>query len=103
MAARKKRESRTKETPKILSTAKVLRVVAKLGSDPARFLRLYAEDRTRTRKETAAPSREQIAAVTAFTKDGDVAALMKGTRLKTPGAALNLVARVSRHASKGNR
>ena len=105
MTARKKRakSKRTGETPKILSTPKVLRVVAKLGADPAKFLKLYAEDRTRSRKEAAPPTREQIAAVSAFRKDGDVAALMKSAGIKTPGAALNLVGRVSRHGTKGNR
>jgi len=102
LPARKKHGSRTKETPKILSTSKVLRVVEKLGSDPAKFLKLYAEDRTRTRKETAPPSSEQIAAVAAFKRNGDVPALMKRAGVKSPGAALNLVGRVSRHATKGN-
>jgi len=104
MAARKKRRAskRKGETPKILSTSKVLRVIEKLGADPKQFLKLYAEDHSRGPK-AGPPTREQIAAVTAFQKDGDTAALMKSTGLKTPGAALNLVGRVSRHAAKGNR
>ena len=101
MPGRNKRSTpKRRQVPKILSTAKVLRVVQELGADPAKFLRLYAEDRTRTRKEAAPPSREQVAAVTAFTKDGSVASLMKSTGLKTPAAALNLVGRVNRHAKQ---
>ena len=100
MATRKK-ASRSKGAPKLLSTSKVLRIVQKLGADPARFLKLYAEDRTRSRTQGSPPSREQIGAVRAFTKSGNVGELMKATGLKTPGAALNLVGRVSRHTGNG--
>lgn len=104
LAAR--RSSRSVETfweeSRLLSSAKVKRILEKRGFDPNAFARDYLEDRSRApRGANRAPTKAQIDAVKAFLKEGDVEQLKERLRVKTPAAALNVVAAVNKYLSEG--
>lgn len=82
MAARKS----TKDFwEKLLSAAKVKRILEKRGFDPEAFRKDYEADTQRGPRKAARPSDKEIDAAESFLKDGDYGAFQKslGTNSRT--------------------
>ena len=87
---------------KPLSASKVKRILEKRGFNAAAFRKDYEEDTSRgSRQANRPPAKQEIDAVEAFQKTGDVEALKEKLGVKTPSAALNKVSRVSKWKSEG--
>jgi hypothetical protein len=83
---------------RLLSESKVKRVLESMDVDTAKFLRLYAEDVTRTKRGSKPPTDAQIAAVRQWMKDHDSAALRKSLKTGSTTTMDAVIRRVLEHA-----
>lgn len=93
MAARKRGSRAGEKTAKgrLLTEAKVNRVLLAMGVDPEAFLRQYDADVTRGPREI---SEETVAAVDRFLNDGNMSKLMEALGTKNAATASKAVTRV---------
>lgn len=83
---------------RLLSESKVKRVLESMGVDSTKFLRLYAEDVSRTPRGSKPPTEAQIAAVRQWMKDHDSAALRKSLKTESTTTMDAVIRRVLEHA-----
>lgn len=94
MAAKKKASDDF--AAKMLSAGKVLRILEEQWSiKPAEFEKAYVADTSRASRGARKPSDSDIKAADAFTKTGDLDALMKALGTKNSQTALAKVGRVA--------
>jgi hypothetical protein len=83
---------------RLLSEAKVTRVLESMGVDSAKFLKLYAADSTRSKRGSRPPNAAQVAAVKQWMKDRDGAALRKALKTQNTTTVDSVIRRVLEHA-----
>ena len=79
---------------KLLSEGKVLRVLASMGVDPAKFKKLYEQAPVQRGRGMREPDAREVKAVEEFQKTGDFAALRKALGNKPTQIATAAVTRV---------
>jgi hypothetical protein len=79
---------------KVLSAAKVKRILRKRGFDPEAFRRDYEADTARGPRGPKRPSRTELDAVEAFQKTGDFEALKRALDATSAAAANSALRRV---------
>jgi hypothetical protein len=79
---------------KMLSAAKVKRILDNRGFDPEAFRRDYEADTNRGPRKTAKPSEKEINAVEGFLKTGDYTAYLKALDSKSRPKADSALRRV---------
>lgn len=94
MVARSKRNAKGR----LLSETKVVRVLASMDVDAAKFLRLYAEDSSRAPRGSRPPSAAQVSAVKQWMKDHDYAALKKALKTQNTTTVDAVIRRVIDHS-----
>jgi hypothetical protein len=83
---------------RLLSEAKVTRVLDTMGVDSAKFLKLYAADSSRSKRGSRPPSATQVAAVKQWLKDRDGAALRKALKTQNTATVDSVIRRVLEHS-----
>lgn len=83
---------------RLLSEAKVVRLLDGMGVDSAKFLKLYASDSSRTKRGSRPPTAAQVAAVKQWLKDHDLATLRQALKIKNPSTVDAMIRRVLEHS-----
>ena len=79
---------------RLLSAAKVLRVLREMNVDPKAFQDAYERDTTRGTAGPRKPTETELSAAARFQQDGDLDALMSAVGTSNPQTALAKVGRV---------
>jgi hypothetical protein len=86
---------------KVLSAAKVRRILRRRGFDPEAFRRDYEADTSRGPRGPKRPSKTEMDAVEAFQRTGDFDALKRALRTRNAAAANSALRRVVQFQARG--
>jgi hypothetical protein len=103
MTARKRAGKKTADDfwHKLLSAAKVKRILEKRGIDPSTFRRDYEADTSRSPRKPKRPSAREMDAVEGFQRSGDFEALKGSLGTQSTAAANSALRRVLQFKALG--